>query len=721
MEKKLKINFDLITAAFLAAVISIIAYVSLGFAKFGISVPFLYSGIDDFSCLVSTKLICENGWFWYNPYIGAPFGEYAFDFSANLLMNFDMLMIKLISIFVKDPIAVNNIRYLLVFPMCTLSAYYTLRTIKINKVVSSLGALIFSLTPYIFFRNVLHLSLSACYFVPLSILLCVWCCENDDSYCKPCKSFFKNRKNCLTVLFTLLIANNGIGYYAFFTCFFLCVAALCNLLANRNIKSIIAPMVNIGFIVFFSALALIPSFIYNWENGSNSSAVIRGLADGELYSLKIAQLFIPLESHGIAPVQRLIDAYNSQMPLVNENQGAYLGIIGIIGFVISMVLTVKKDHKDSEYTLFVLSRMNFCAVLFAVIGGFSALMFFVFDKLRGFNRISIFIMFISITVLSLMLENKVLPFIRSKSARVRCISYVTAVVVGLASIIELVPVYGSYDAQLENNNAQYRSDKKFVAQIEQTLGANAMVYQLPYQPTPEAGAQNNMNDYQLYAGYINSETLSWSYGSVRGRKGDQWHRYISVLPTETMLEKICTAGFTGLYIDNRAYTPEQNAALKDELKAVLGADCISADNGNLSFFDLRGYIQSHNITVDPSITDELSSDTQIFSHKQLFYLGESSENKDNTSLSPGAVQFGPYCSLTKGRYIVKIFGNNLDAAEFSAACNNGTMPIAVSELLSQENEASYVITVDDVDFVEFITANNSEENIEIGYIMVSLG
>ncbi|MGN1089277.1 MAG: hypothetical protein ACI4Q6_02650, partial [Huintestinicola sp.] len=229
MGKEKKLNYDILLGAILSAIVLVIAAVALGFAKYGVAVPFAYGGGDDFTGIASTKLIGETGWFWYNDRIGAPFGSTAFDFSANMLMNFDMLVIRILSLFIKDAVTVNNIRYLLIFPMCTVSAFYALRAMKINRVLSSFGAVIFSLTPYIFYRNVSHFSLSTCYFIPLSILICMWCCEKDDTYCKINKSFFKNKKNILTILFCLLIANNGIGYYAFFTCFFLCVVAICNL------------------------------------------------------------------------------------------------------------------------------------------------------------------------------------------------------------------------------------------------------------------------------------------------------------------------------------------------------------------------------------------------------------------------------------------------------------------------------------------------------------
>lgn len=718
MEKRFKLNFDVLLGALLSAAVLAVACVFLGFSKYGFSIPFAYGGGDDFTGIATTKQIGETGWFWYNSKIGAPFGTTAFDFSANMLMNFDMLVIKILSIFINDAVIVNNVRYVLIFPMCVISAFYSLRTLKINRIISSFGAVIFSLTPYIFFRNVTHFSLSACYFIPLSILICIWCSESDDTYCAFKKGFFKNKKNVLTIVFCLLIANNGIGYYAFFTCFFLCVVAVCNLFTERKIKSVIAPAVNIILIVGFSALALAPSFIYSMQNGSNSSAILRSAADGELYSLKIAQLFIPLNGHGIPLIQKLIDRYNSSMPLVNENQGAYLGIAGILGFLVCLLLLIKKDYKKTEYPIFVLSRMNICAVVFATVGGFCSLMSLVFHMLRGFNRISIFIMFISIVVLSLVLQIFFKSHLKNGSKAKRVLSGVILVAFGVLSISELLPTYGSHDSAFEYYAEQYQSDKSFIQQIEAEMGDYAMIYQLPYHATPEAGPQNNMSDYHLYAGYINSKTLSWSYGGTKGRKGDIWHRSVCSLPTEKMVEKICTAGFTGLYIDNRAYTEEELSSLHEQLREILGVDCSFSQNRNLSFFDMRDYIRNNKITIDASITDELPDGTMIFGHKQLFYLGDSEENIDYTTINPGTIQFGPYVSLTKGKYTVTVHGINLDAADFDVTYNGGVETVDICDLSLGENEVTYTIFADDIDSVEFRTHNNSNEKIMISRIEI---
>ncbi len=720
MTAKKRLNYDIILGAALAVCVSVIACIFLGFAKYGVATPFSYGGGDDFTGLVSTKLIGETGWFWYNDKIGAPFGSSSFDFSANMLMNFDMAVIWVLSLFIKDAVIVNNIRYILVFPMCAVSAFYAMRKLKTNRVLASFGAVIYSLTPYIFYRNVNHFSLAACYFVPISVLLCVWCCEKDDAYFVFGKEFFKNRKNLLSVLFCLLIANNGIGYYAFFTCFFLCVSAICNLFTEKKLRSVLAPLANICLIVVFSALALAPSLIYSLKNGANASAVLRNTADGEIYSLKIAQLFMPLSGHGIEKLQSVIDRYNSSMPLVNENQGAYLGIAGIAGFIICLALLLKKDSKEGERSLFVLTRMNICAVLFATVGGFCSLMSLFFHMLRGFNRISIFIMFISIVVLCLGLQEFYRSIVSKRSRKVKIIALSAVLVFGAVSVAELIPEYGSHDNDFEYYNSQYQSDKNFVQHIEEVMGENAMIFQLPYHATPEAGSQNNMNDYHLYAGYISSKSLYWSYGGTKGREGDAWNRNVASLPADIMIHTICEAGFTGLYIDNRAYTPEQLSSLHEQLGNILDVDFTTSENGNLSFADMRDYISRNEIIKNPEVLKAFDN-TEVFGHDQLYYLGESTADINMTTIAPGTIQYGPYTTLDAASYTVKIYGDNLTAADFDVTYNGGTEKVDITVVSEEASEVVYTFDthgIGNISAVEFRTLNNSEEFIGISYIEV---
>lgn len=715
MEKKLN-KTDLFISAGLLVIIFFLVYVFHGFAQYGLNVPIAYSGGDDFTAIASAKTVSEEGWFWYNPRMGAPFGTNALDFSANMFYNADMLIVKLISFFTSDVIVITNLRFLFIFPLCAVSAFFVLRVFGINRFLSIFGSVIFALTPYIFYRGIAHITLSACYFVPLSILLCIWSAGEDKEYGKFGKGFLKNRKNTLSILFALLIANNGIGYYAFFTCFFLCVVALCRLFAEKKIKAVIASMLNVLYIIFFSAIALIP-YLYNIiKNGSNFITA-RGVAEADIYGLKLAQLFIPINGHGIDIVEKLIRIYNSNIPLVNENQGSYLGIIGIIGFMLSLCLLIKYNYRDTEKKLFFLSRMNMCAVFFASIGGFCSLFSFIFHMIRGYNRISVFIMFISLAVLVITMQKFWNERISHglKAVKVTAIGITTAVFI--FGVFELLPTYGSYNGTFECNLVQYQSDKKFVGQIEETLGDNAMVFQLPYHATPEAGSQNAMCDYHLYAGYINSNTLYWSYGGTKGRSSDQWNKYVASLPVDQMLNKVCNAGFTGLYIDNRAYTESELEELNIQLAELLGTECLCSDNKNLSFYDLRPYINKNNITSDINIDMNCIA---TYEHGSLSYLGSVEQNTLSTVLDSGAIQFGPYCNLYKGTYTITVTGSNLNAADFDSVSDNGNNIIDISFLERTDNKVSYSITIEDTSEIEFRTFNKTDnENISIRYISVT--
>lgn len=51
-----------------------------------------------------------------------------------------------------------------------------------------------------------------------------------------------------------------------------------------------------------------------------------------------------------------------------------------------------------------------------------------------------------------------------------------------------------------------------------------------------------MWDYHLFVGYLHSDTLKWSYGSVKGREGDSWNEEIGSLKADDMVKALKEAG-----------------------------------------------------------------------------------------------------------------------------------------------------------------------------------
>ena len=718
MKKKSEYSLDILVAALLAIIIFVGGYFLQGFETYGIDTPLAYGGGDDFTQYVTIKTIGEKGWFWINNDLGAPYSRDAFDFPANFLMNTEDVISKIIYFFTKNAFSTMNIQYLFTFVLCGLSAYLVLRILKYQIPFALFGALLYAFAPYIFARGIEHYCLTACYFVPCSILLCIWAYDSDIDYMRINRKFFSNKKNICTILFAALIANNGIGYYSIFTCFFLLIVAIYAIGTGRRLRIVYKSMLIIALIFLFFIIAISPTIVYWIFNGKNTEVAARSIADAELYGLKIIQLFIPINGHGIPILEKIISAYNSNMPLVNENYTAYLGIGAGLGFLLSLAGLFVQVTKDTKDKLRLYTRLNICAILFATIGGFSAIIFIAHPFLRGYNRISIFIMFISICTLCHFLQRAWMWCMASRKRKVIYVVVVCALVV--VSMYDQLPRYGANDQILTANSIAYDSDHEFVERIESQLQSGDMVFQLPYHSTPEKGPVNNMADYQLYTGYLHSNSLKWSYGGNAGRKADQWNKYVASLPIKSMTETIVSNGFKGIYIDARAYKEGELKELLAELQNIICVEPIVSDNGNLIFFNLYPFYYEHMELINQAPLSDVEIENSVYyrANELLFDGDYASKNYGEIVMNPGAVQFGPYESFDAGTYTVYVYGEDLKDCTFDVTTNQGETEIPILFISKTNNSVSYQFTVSEETVIEMRSFNRTNHNTELHYIRV---
>lgn len=600
---------NILSVLFIVFMLTSVNFVCIGFAKNGINAPISYGGGDGFSEARIVKNIIQTGWNLSNNNIGAPYSASTFDFPSEFLMNVDFLGMKFFSLFSKDPYTVFNLQFLYTFSLCGIISFIVLRLIGVELVFSILGAILYGMSPYIYSRGMGHYCLGACYFVPLSILLCVWALEDDEEYLSlknGIKSFLFYKKNLTMILCCLLIANNGIGYYPFFTCFFLCITAIIIVFKEKNFSCMKKSIVPIVCIIFFMSLALTPVFIYKITNGSNDVAR-RNIAETEVYALKTTQLFIPTNKHHTEKWLKIVSEYNSQAPLINENITAYLGLFSCIGFLLSLIFSfipLKNTKQNENIKLF--SKLSIWALLFFSIGGFVTLFCLVsgIRSLRGFNRVSIFIEFMAIATLCLSVQ-KFFELDYLKKHRV-----IYKISQFLFAAFALLCIYEQHPSRFQNNNARAyykalrQNDLDFVKKIESLLQENDAVFQLPYHKYPEAGPVRNMSDYDLFAGYINSTKLRWNYGGMKGRKSDKWNEKVSSLEMNKMIPAIVQSGFRGMYIDSRAYTSEELKELCASIESILSNEKpIISGNGFLYFYNLYPYLEQHSELQNLEIFD----------------------------------------------------------------------------------------------------------------------
>lgn len=582
-------KIDIMIVFIISIIIGFLICSSLGYLSEGFNVPVNYYAGDDFSILSQIKQLTQEKWIWSTDRLGAPYGQKVFDYSSFFLQNTEYLIIKIISLFTKNVAIIANVLYLCTFILCSISAYCVFRKMRLNYFFAFYGAILFGCMPYLFQRALNHYCLTACYFVPISIYFC-YVTYVDDDYLKFDKSIL-NYKTILVLIACACIANNGIGYYPFFTCFLLCVSGLCKFLKTHKIKSIIPHIKIIVCIVFFMCMSLMPVIVYHLINGANDIAA-RIPGDAEMYSLKITQLFVPIYSHNIGFVQKFINEYNQNMPLVNENATAYLGIIGCIGFLIGIISLFQAETRAENEKIFLFSRMNIACILFMSVGGFISLLA-VLTKvyvMRGFNRISIYIMFCSLFIICSKLQK---CYIKAKKKNLKGIYLSVAITVLILGVWDQVPVLINDGSSLKELGVMWNNDDNFIKKIESTLENGDMVFQLPYHKYPESGPVNDMKDYQLLIGYIHSDTLKWSFGGMKGRESDQWNEYVSQLGIPDMIDTIVTAGFKGIYIDKRAYTEEEYLNLSTSIEKIIGVKPLQSTDDNIVFYNLYSYISEH--------------------------------------------------------------------------------------------------------------------------------
>lgn len=589
----LKTYKDVVAVVLMLALMSVIVYVLMDMKNFDLAYPMSYDGGDGMSYLANAVMLTEGSTVVETDRLGAPYGYTGYDFYASSFHGFDNMLLKILVGITNQPALAVNLLFLLLFPMISLSSYFVLRQMRVKQWVAVGGALTYAFMPYLFMRGMNHFVLASYYFVPVSILYCVWIYQDDNFMCFN-KGFFKNWKNWFAIILSACIANNGIAYYAFFTCFFLVVTGMVKALKEKKLRYFGKACSLIGFVVLFMLISLIPTLNYILKNGVNDEGVVRTIDGVETYSLKIAQLFMPLNSHGNSYLEGIINEYNEAMPLVNENYMSYLGVMGCIGFLILLVVLFLKnmgDDKPFKVQLEILSLLNIAGILLATIGGFGSLFgLLVTAMIRCYNRISIFIAFIAISAVCILLSvlcDRIWS-IEKYGAVVRNCIYG-----GFAAVISFVMLWGiwfQYPGLMYDYmgfKEYFISDKEFIESIEARLPEGAMIYQLPYHEYPEGGSVNDMNDYDLWVGYIHSKNLRWSYGGVVGREADNWLRTIDNSDIPDMIKKIKEKGFQGIYIDRRAYEDDELYELESKLEKELGVQPMISGNKKLSFFHIN--------------------------------------------------------------------------------------------------------------------------------------
>jgi len=200
--------------------------------------------------------------------------------------------------------------------------------------------------------------------------------------------------------------------------------------------------------------------------------------------------------------------------------------------------------------------------------------------IRCYSRISIFLSFFAYFGLALAMSR---PRSEPGSARTSWSFLVLLFVGTLLALLDQIP--SGVVPDYTRDAAVFRSDQKFVRQIEQVVPEGGMIFQLPPNSFPEFGLHIKMFDYNHFRGYLHSNRLRWSYGAMRGRNEEKLHSALAPLAPAPLVDRLVELGFSGIYVNRNGHAEGAREVIKGLLQKIPQVP-IQSDDGELLFFRL---------------------------------------------------------------------------------------------------------------------------------------
>lgn len=534
------------------------------------TVPLRFSR-DSLSAGMQTKSTVDNGWWWFNPKVGAPFGLDELQYPANA--NVDQAIVWIVSRFVHDPATAGNLAWLVMVVLSALSATWCLGKLGASKVSALAAGTLFALTPFALYRSTGHFWL-VIYLVPFVCTAALLVASGRPD------RWYWGRPYVGLIVGCGLIAFNYV-YYAFFACFILIAAAVMGSLQHRAWRVLGAGGLCMALIGAGTYLNLAPSF-RSWSNhGKPLTVPEKTPAEAELYGLKIRQLVSPGLWHRFPPFRAwLAREQRAAFPVETENSSSRLGLVATVGFLTLLgLLFVPRAGQTSGHhdTLLAASRLVLAAVLLATIGGFGSLFnLLVTPDIRAYNRISPFIAFFSLTAVALVIDALIV------SSRWRVAAAAAVAAVGLIDQRAATVYLNSIHKDVA---AEYASLRSLIGRVEAQLPAEAMVFELPFRMYPNDDGGPRGQPYENLKPYLVSRTLRWSYPALSNQQA-RWQQAAALLPPRGLAPELAAGGFAAILVDRGGFA-DNGTAVVAALEDSIGAGAVLGDTPRYVVLDIR--------------------------------------------------------------------------------------------------------------------------------------
>jgi hypothetical protein len=562
------------------------------------SVPFYY-GIGDANLIsASFKTVAETGWYEVSHLLGAPGGQYYFDWKE--ADNLQYMWAGVLDAVFRNPFVAQNVYYVLGFPLAALTGAWFFRVVGLSKVLTIVMAVLFAIAPYHFIRNEQHMWYSEYYCVPVGLVLvyrvlaseAIWGRRPDSRFAR---GIFTGRGAQTIAIFAML--GTASTYFSVFTLFLLGFAGLIALIRTHAWRRFWGAVGAAAFLVGVVLVNLAPPTIYSLIHGTNAQAVVRSPLASYTYSLRMSDLLLPMPNDRIGVLATIRAQYEQ---IFGSAEQAALGLIASIGFIAAIVVVaylavsrlrrtpaVRKQEIARTDAIANLSVLTVLGFLISTAGGLSFAVTLFTSDLRGWNRISIMLALFCLAIVGLLVDSLLGRLARKRDWRQKSwyLAWGTTAVVllGVGYFDQTAP--GEAVPRYAAVGTQFSEDANLVSAIQRSVPTGSSILQLPYQRFPETAAVNGVNNSDQLLPYLHSSTLKWSGGGIKGRALVEWQGALARLPVRQLLLSATSAGFSGVLIDTKEYGSAAPAILAG-MTGELGAPTTTGEHGRFVFYSL---------------------------------------------------------------------------------------------------------------------------------------
>lgn len=583
-------------AALLIGVPLVLAVYVLGLNNWDLSIPLLYNTGDATWQFTLTKALHDTGWILTNTYLGAPeVASWHHNASAQTSALHSVLMLAL-SPFIHDAVQLQQIYYLLNFPLIVLTSFIACRLLGVSRLLAFCVGLLFAFTTFRI-GVMLYAFLVNYFMVPLALVAVIWVLSGkfavlietqnrSNAWWQVAVQLVRTKEFILGLLFVALTATSD-GYYAFFTLLLLGFAAFVRLLLGDWRRPLSLLPVGIYIVALFAISLSLQLPLHNYKkthwnefypNGIKDPSLIKHSFEAEVYSATLKTLVTPIPQHHINALgtlgQRMVETSEAARAFKNGPAIVSLGTLGSILFLVALVLlaipalrrrvsgptasgSCSRVQADASMPIKdALLSLTLFIFLFSIIGGLGTLVALVFPTIRAFERFPLFLIFVLYLGAAWFMSLK----LRCAGKRARVAWIALILLITATALYDQIPNDASKGNELTKST--FLAERSFVQKLEVALPPNAMVYQYPYSNYLRDSKYYGRGSFAHVRLYLHSHQLRWSNGGAKNSPADDWNLRISQLPMAKLIVEVESAGFSGFVIDQSVVKPGEYESLR---------------------------------------------------------------------------------------------------------------------------------------------------------------